>query len=46
MYRGWGQAQKSYDEETGQGTEASSQRAWDQRTQQELDALKEFEPGR
>ena len=46
MYRGWGQTQKTYDQETGQGTEARSQRTWDQRTQQELDALEEFEPGR
>jgi hypothetical protein len=46
MYREWGLANKKYDEETGRGTEARGQRAWDLRIREELDALKGFEPGR
>ena len=46
MYRDWGEAQKQYDADTGGGTEAVRQKAWDRKIEQALDGLRELEPER
>jgi len=45
-YGEWQEAQSRYDAETRSGTDAATQRVWERKTGQDLEALEAFGPGR